>query len=399
MKFLILIFILITPSVSYTQTVNVENLEKTQQSLLKVEETVVEIKKESSNHSEKLDLISKKLNESNFLWDFLMSLSNSILAAFIFWLGFNKIPYCLDKKRIRPKIEVDLYHIYMDLFFIFDSVMRENKMSSTSLFQQEIKFGELTKEQIELGLQNKSLNKSCLYGKCQENIVIGKDLYEYFSKIDSNIDRIFQFNKYLATKDEILLLENIHQNITQYNLKNHSDSVVDFLPNDVAVYPQVPNLSYLSESIYELYKLYIRLQKIIMNIKNIHTPISKRNLVINKLEYFYRKKEYRKLNSTIKESKKILLDQNDKRIKVEYIILLKYSTKKSKAYTELRKFMKNPLKRIDAFFPLINDPEVQKILLENGFQEEDISKLKKKNEDKKKRKSLFLDYLRHLKNS
>lgn len=225
MKFFILISILIIPSLSYAETTEVKSLDKIEKSILNIEKTAIETREQNLENSKKIDVIYTKSNESNFVSNFIISIINSFLAALIFWLIFNKYTDYRNKKRIRPKIDIDLHHIYVDLFFVFDTVMRDKNMHSPSIFQQEIKAGELSKEDIELGLQNKSINETCLYGACSNNLIIGKRLYEAFTKIDQNIDRIFQFNQYLDIDNEVPLLENIHQCINQYPLKNYADSV------------------------------------------------------------------------------------------------------------------------------------------------------------------------------
>lgn len=396
--FIAFLIFFITPF-SYVHSEEVNNLNNLEQSMIKLEKSVEETKSNSESTSTKVNSILEKVNESNIGYDFILSLINSLLAALIFWLIFNKRTEYINKKRIRPKIDLDLYHIYKDLFFVFDTIMIDRNMYSPSHFQKEIKNGCLTKEQIELGLQNKSLNETCLYGVCAHNLIIGKRLYESFLDIDKNIDRIFQFNQYLDTKVEVPLLENIHQNINRYSLNNYADSVHTKI-GDQTFSPVTANLNYLKSSMYDLYKLYLQLQALIVDIKKIQDTDKQRDLILDKLSFFYNHKLYRKLKTTIKITKKEPFNISDKRLTDAYDILLAYSKNKKNGYRKLYKSINKQdfHNAITYLYPIMDDIHIQKILLENGVTNENIQKVLNRSTQDEYAKEAFFTLARTIKN-
>lgn len=400
MKFFILISILIIPSLSYAETTEVKSLDKIEKSILNIEKTAIETREQNLQNSKKIDVIYAKSNESNFVSNFIISIINSFLAALIFWLIFNKYTDYRNKKRIRPKIDIDLHHIYVDLFFVFDTVMQDKNMYSPSIFQQEIKAGELSKEDIELGLQNKSINETCLYGACSNNLIIGKRLYEAFTKIDQNIDRIFQFNQYLDIENEVPLLENIHQCINQYSLKNYADSVHTNIGGKFFG-PVTPNLNYLKNNLYDLYQLYLQLQVIIFKIEELMSEDKNRNLLLSKLEYFYKKKNYKKLKATIKLAQIKFTSPTDKLLLSTYIFLLAYSQNHGKGYKVLSEVSKaNGFDQYLGFLaPVFDDVDVEKILLNNSISKEKFLEIRNRSFNKDIERELFFKNARKIKYS
>jgi len=108
--------------------------------------------------------------------DVLIPIALSIISAVIFWLIFSVFPEKKRRNRIRPKIDLDIYDVYTNLFFVFDLIMRPNN-NSPSNFQHKIRGNKFQKEDIHLGLQNKCLNELYLYDKKVANalIPIGKE--------------------------------------------------------------------------------------------------------------------------------------------------------------------------------------------------------------------------------
>src|SRR5690348_10169534 len=86
-----------------------------------------------------------------------VNIALNVIAGVIFWIAFDFVPESLRRNKLRPKLELGIYQVYINLFFLFDSIMRFSA-HSPSFFQMKIKGKCLSSGEIELGLQNKCLN-------------------------------------------------------------------------------------------------------------------------------------------------------------------------------------------------------------------------------------------------
>jgi hypothetical protein len=89
---------------------------------------------------------------------FIYPLILSLISALIFWITFSHIPNRNRRKKLRPVLELDVFQVYNSLFSLFDLIMRHSE-NSPSNYQNNIRGGLLTQTDIELGLQNKCLNR------------------------------------------------------------------------------------------------------------------------------------------------------------------------------------------------------------------------------------------------
>ena len=247
---------------------------------------ISENKKQYSDTKENFE----KLNNTSFNInkDFTYPTILSIVSAVIFWFAFSYIPEKRRASKIRPKLELDMYNVHKDVFWIFDTVMSwSNK--SPSMYQGKIKSNRLSLEDIELGLQNKCLNESYLFDKeiRDKLLVVGHLLYKLSSKIEKTVDHIFSFSQYL-TADEIILLEKILKKLQTYDLANYNESAIsDF--NGIALRPVNPSISYMKDNLFELYQLFNELGVIIYNNKYYDWGVA-----IDKIQYLYSNQEYKR---------------------------------------------------------------------------------------------------------
>lgn len=171
------------------------------------------------------------------------------MSAAIFWVTFSYLPTRTRRKKLRPVLELDMYLISTNLFFLFDLIMKPTK-HRTSGFQSTIKGGLLTQNDIKLGLQNKCLNKSYLYDEHINDylIVIGEQIFKLSKETDRLIDKIFNLSQY-ATAEELLLLEQIRQELRKYDYdekKINQDAAMLF--NDGISYPSVSIIYYREQN-------------------------------------------------------------------------------------------------------------------------------------------------------
>lgn len=336
------------------------------------------IKIENSINSEKIrsnSTIAKSLvkqsqrSEFYFFKDFLYPILLSIIAGFIFWLIFSYFPESNRRKKIRPKLDLDIYYLYSRLFQIFDSVLRFNK-HSPSYYQEKIRGNKLSKDDINLGLQNKCLNETYFYDSEIKNslLPIGEELYDTTKKIDLTIDRLYRFSNNL-TSEEILLLENIRKKLETYDLSSYERQAFSTI-GEQRYYPVVPNLSYMTDNIFELYGLFISLQNHVFK-----STFENRDISISKIQHYYYSGQFSKCKTEIKKIKNKY--PNDKHFLGFYDFGCEYYLHRNRSYGLLKNLLTETHDLISnrGFIKdFLNDPKVKEIL-ENLYNIDEIQEM------------------------
>jgi hypothetical protein len=288
------------------------------------------------SQSSKIEMLIEKTetNRFDYFKDFIYPILLSIIAAIIFWFVFSFFPESRRRKKIRPKLDLDMYNVYTTLFFIFDLVMRSNNYSPSN-FQYRIKGNKLSKEDIDLGLQNKCLNETYLYDNNVNKhlLVIGKSLFESASKIDLIVERLFNFSNYL-TADEILLLEKIRKKLQVYELGDYNTNASTVI-GGIELKPVNPSISYMSQNFFELYELFIKFQDIVYNNSYLDRDIS-----ISKVQHYYYSGQYNKCKNEIANA--ITKYPMDKSFLDFYSFLSEYNSgQRDISYIKLETILKN----------------------------------------------------------
>lgn len=228
--------------------------------------------------------LSTWVEQSNILLPILLS----VVAAIIFWLVFSYIPEKKRRKKLRPIVELALFDAYKKLFSLFDLVMRHSS-HSPSFFQSQIRAGNLSEEEIKLGLQNKCLNESYLYDSRVKDtlLVVGEEILERTLEIDELANKILSFHTY-ATAEELVLIEKIREKIRVYHFgERHIEKPCGTIFNGRMLYPVDPSISYRHRNFFELYEFFCHLQKLVLN----HSPID-RSRFIYKMQWLYYTGQY-----------------------------------------------------------------------------------------------------------
>lgn len=199
-----------------------------------------------------------------------IAVATSLVASFIFWVIFNAIPENQRYNKIRPKVEFDIYEIFLNLGGYIFIALEINELG-WSFPQSRVQSGQATKQDFELWLQNKCLNDSYKFDEMGKNFLsVGDRLATSASKICEKIERCATYYSFMSA-DEILLLRKISNRLTVYS---YTESAVDRVGKSTYV-PVVPNISYMAENFFELSQLYIKLQKIVWSYKKIDRSINK----------------------------------------------------------------------------------------------------------------------------
>ena len=326
-----------------------------------------------------------EMNEQNrfdYFKDLIYPILLSIIAAVIFWLVFSYFPERSRRRKIRPKLDLDMYNVYTNLFSIFDLVMRPNNHSPSN-FQPKIKGNKLEKEDLELGLQNKCWNETYLYDTnvSKNLLVIGKNLFEIASKIDRTVERLFNFSNYLSA-DEILILEKIRKKLQVYGLSDYNRNAASII-GGMELKPVNPSLSFMSQNLFELYKLFIQFQDLVYSNNYIDRDIS-----ISKVQHYFYSGQYEKCKKEI--SKSIFKYPDDKNFLDFYSFLSEYTSgQKDKSYKMLDTILKSKPHLVSSrgfIDDLLNDDKIKE-LIQKHYTENEITELRlvlKREEDLQK---------------
>lgn len=328
---------------------------------------------------------------------FLYPLVLSLLSALIFWLVFSFMPNYRRRNKIRPLVELDIINVRSELFAIFDCVMSDKKFSPSS-FQSEIRSGLLSARDIELGLQNKSLNEHHLYDTevSSKLLVVGRDIFNRSEAIDRLVDKALNFSQFVNA-DEIILLERIRKNVRQYDFgekaveKNPATKVGGSL-----YLPVVPNISYRKSNFSELYALYLELQRLIIK----YFRYTDRNTAIHNVQYLFGAGKYKDCIAYARRCQVYV--PKDKVLIWNYIAVCLYKTgAKEAAYRELYFIYKDrpyngSLVSSRSFLEhFVNDAKAVEILLRT-HSEHELEKLKKLLDQEQLQRELFLQQNRLL---
>jgi len=222
--------------------------------------------------------------QSNILLPILLS----VVAAIVFWLVFSYLPEHKRRKKLRPIVELALFDAYKQLFTLFDLVMRHSA-NSPSFFQPKIRAGNLSEDDIQLGLQNKCLNESYLYDPRVKDalLVVGEEILDRTLNVDELANKVLSFHTY-ATAEELVLLEKIREKIRVYHFgERHIKKPCGATINGQVLRPVDPSISYRRRNFCELYELFCQLQKLVLN----HSPLD-RDRFIYKMQWLYYSGQY-----------------------------------------------------------------------------------------------------------
>lgn len=193
----------------------------------------------------------------------------SILAALIFWIIFNYFPEKQRKTKLRPKVEFDIYEFFQELFSFMQIPLKYN-LHSPCLFQNDINAGKISKSTFETWLQNKCLNDSYLFDEMADKyLCIGDSLDVISLNLCEKSKNIYMFTDFLTAK-EILLIKKITTKLRVYSYTGSCETVI---ANKIFK-PHNPNMVYMAENFFEIYKLFIELQKLVLKYKYIDTSIN-----------------------------------------------------------------------------------------------------------------------------
>lgn len=248
---------------------------------------------------ELLRIIAKTLNKKAMTSNELIAaIITSFIAAVIFWFVFNFIPSKCELKKVKPMIDYNLYQIYFNLSF-FLQIPFCPKLTHSMYSQNKFNNGQFTMEDFRLFLSTKCLNED--YQKIDETakllLPIGETLKKDSQKILEMIQGTYVFNKYLSA-EQIILCRKIADKLSMYSF----DLKAFDRDGNMIFHPVDPTLKYMSKMFFELYQLYLQLQRMLIDEATTEDEFGNVHLILyrRKMDILYSQKQYDKVVSKTK---------------------------------------------------------------------------------------------------
>lgn len=297
--------------------------------------------------------------------EIIAAIVTSLIASVVFWLVFNVIPSAVERRKIKPLLDFDLYQIYSRLAFFLEAPLRHST-HSPSFLQHRLYNGELQKGDFGLYLATKCLTEE--YQKVDETaknlMPIGRDLKERANEILEMIQKLYVFNKYL-TAEQILLCRKIADKLTTYDFEMQAF----VYEGKFVLGPVNPTMSGMEGMFYDTYGLFLQLQGMLIKQKPAGNELGDyyKNLFFRKVELMYSQGEYRKVAKMTKGEK-------DSNTAAYYFRSLYRGGDKEKGVAALRRFLKTESLQLISlrghFEEFLDDAAIRDVLVDERSEEE-----------------------------
>lgn len=310
----------------------------------------------------------------NTIVSIIISIGTSLIAAFIFWIVFDRYPRQKKYKKIRPLIDNYIYWVHFYLFsflsrpFYYTEGIRINN-------QRQLFAGLLTKEDFELALQNKCLNDTYKFDENKNKLMsIGNKLNSDINDITKRIQKLKSFLEFMSS-EEIMLLEEIGFRLSRQNYN---------IITSPYCMPVVPNMSQgYATDMFRMYQLFLDLRHRVIQFKtvNVFDDVPENQIAIQRRIDLYYSHQYKKCTKSV--------NKNDKNIGLLWCkCLSEYQLNhKQKTYKLLETILSNPKSSLPGsrewVKPLLNDQNALKLFDKFKSKEELIICKQALNDDDK----------------
>ena len=313
-----------------------------------------------------LGQVAKPNGVRNMNWnEIIAAIVTSLIASVVFWIVFNVIPNAIERKKIKPLVDFDLYQIYFKLVFFLETPLYRSK-HGTSFLQDKLFAGRLNKEDYKLYLATKCLTEE--YQKVDDTakdlIPIGSSLKNQANEILERIQKLYVFNKYLSA-EQILLCRKIADEIATYDFEMDA-----FVREGNYVFgPVDPTMRGMEGMFYETYLLFLQLQDFLIRQKPADNNLGNfyNDLCYRKVALLYGQGQYKKVV-------KLTNGKTDVNMAAYHFRSLYQCGEKEKGLLELRKYLQTEKERLiylrSHFEEFIGNTEVEDVLKEVRSEEE-----------------------------
>lgn len=299
------------------------------------------------------------------LGEIVVAIVTSLVASAVFWLASDYLPKWRAKRKVQPLIDYDLYQVYMELFFYLELPFRP-RVDRSSDYQGEIFSGQLTEDDFKTFLSTKCLSEDYrrIDEKAKSLVPIGDILKSKADGIAQIINQLYVFNHYL-TAEQILLCRNILDKIYRYS---YDMPAFESIGRNTVFHVVDPTLYFMSEVFFELYGLFLQLQKYINRGIDLSSFKSRSiETESRRAKWLFDHKKYRKVIRMAKNSSSSL-------VKPYYFRALYMNHQKEKAQNALVDFLKETKLRLVSyrswFKEILEDGTMVATLVKERSQEE-----------------------------
>lgn len=260
--------------------------------------------------------------------EIIAAIVTSLIASVVFWLVFNVIPNAVERKRIKPLLDFDLYQIYTKLAHLLEIPFKHSN-HSPSYLQMRLYQGLLKKEDYDLYLSTKCLTEEYqqVDDMAKNLMPIGGALKARSNEIVEMIQKLYVFNKYLSA-EEILLCRKIADKISTYDFEMRAFHQI----GTQVLGPVDPTMRNMAGMFYDTYLLFLELQAILIAQKPLGGALGDfyRDLNFRRMGLYYGQGKYDQVIKIAKKGK-------DSFSKTYYFRSLYRQGKTEKALDALRK--------------------------------------------------------------
>jgi len=297
--------------------------------------------------------------------DIIVAIVTSLIASVVFWLVFNVLPNAVERKKIKPLLDFDLYHIYTRLAHFLE-IPFHHSMHSPSYLQMRLFTGDIKKDDYRLYLATKCLTED--HKKVDDTaknlMPIGSSLKSEANEIQDYIQKLYVFNKYL-TAEQILLCRKIADKVTTYDFEMRAFERID----NYVFGPVDPTMRGMESVFYETYTLFLQLQDYLISQKPTGDKLGDfyKDLRFRRLGLLYRRGEYKKVA-------RIANDFDDVNTRAFYFRSLYRQGKTEKGLTSLRDFLQKETMQLiymrGYFEEFIDDERIKDVLIAERSEKE-----------------------------
>lgn len=202
----------------------------------------------------------------DLVFSVLISIVTSLIASVVFSAATDGRRW----RKMRPKVEFDIYEIKLSLLHFIQTGLEINEYGRRFSFER-VEAGEATIEDFNLWLQNKCLNNTYKYDEMSDRLLpIGDKLATFRDNLCRQIDRCAAYHAFM-TAEEILLLKKIATKVCVYSYEENAETVIA----GKVFRPVNPTLAYMANNFLELSQLYVVLQNKIFSYRKIDRTINR----------------------------------------------------------------------------------------------------------------------------
>lgn len=297
------------------------------------------------------------------LSDCIAAIITSLIASSVFWLATYWIPRIRAQKKVQQLIDYDFLLVYNELTSFLMTPFCFSEFESC-LFSEDIYSGKITETVFRQFLATKCLSEDY---KRIDRIAqflqpIGEKLKVISLKVTDIINQLYVFNHYLTT-EQILFCKKALEAINAYPYVSPAYTPV---LGKYLEHPVDPSLRYMSKVFYDIYKLYLQIQKYLAFSNALDSDLAflQGPSAARRMKYLFNNRRFRRVIQLSKVSK-------DPYISSYYFRALYCLKHKNAAKRAVRTYLRNyKCPSLSLFLEMIDDTEMMNCIIHECSKDE-----------------------------